>query len=139
MSLALFDLDHFKNVNDQHGHFVGDVVLRSVGQVLKRAVAAPMEVTRFGGEEFAMIMPGSDLQTAVAIVDNTLRQLAAQPVQLSELSIPMTASAGVVDVLPTDTWDVAYIACDSLLLEAKTGGRNRYRSQKRAETDRVER
>ena len=127
MSLALFDLDHFKSINDRHGHFVGDVVLRTVGEVMALEVKSPMEVTRFGGEEFAMLMPGLDLDAAKQKVNHTLHSLAAKPVVVSDLSISITASSGIVDVMSSDTWQTAYVACDKLLLEAKTNGRNRYR------------
>ena len=128
MSLALFDLDHFKAVNDHYGHVVGDEVLRWVGQIFKS-----LHVVRLGGEEFAILMPGQDLGSACQVVESVLQRLVSQPVLIGDLSIQISASAGVVNVLPADRWKDAYVACDALLLDAKSGGRNRCRSLHRGD------
>jgi diguanylate cyclase (GGDEF)-like protein len=125
MSMALFDVDHFKKVNDIYGHFIGDAVLKEIAAVLTNSLRDNMLAARFGGEEFALLMPDYCLQDAHHLIDHTLRQLAGTPMNFDDLSIPVTASAGLVAVEGTDSWDQCYMACDVALYEAKTTGRNR--------------
>ncbi|MGB7328761.1 MAG: diguanylate cyclase [Rubripirellula sp.] len=131
MSMAILDLDHFKRINDQHGHFFGDAVLRHVGQFLADSIGPRMLAARFGGEEFAILMPGYSLPVAVSFIDRTLRELASKKVTAGDLAISVTSSAGVINTPPDDSWDAAYMACDVLLYEAKTSGRNRLASKDR--------
>ncbi|MFK8113771.1 MAG: diguanylate cyclase [Rubripirellula sp.] len=125
MSLALFDLDHFKKVNDAHGHFIGDAVLKQVGFLLSDSLQEGMRAARFGGEEFSVLMPGFSLDQAVGHTETILARFASQPMQFGELEILVTASAGVASVNPDDDWDAAYVGCDVALYEAKKSGRNR--------------
>ncbi len=131
MSLALFDLDHFKNVNDQHGHFIGDAVLKEIASILTRSLDEPVLAARFGGEEFALLMPSHSLDDASQLIGDMLKQLASTPMDFDDISITVTASAGVVDVDYSDSWEEAYVACDVALYEAKSSGRNRLVSRSR--------
>ncbi|MEM8671417.1 MAG: diguanylate cyclase [Planctomycetota bacterium] len=134
MSMALFDVDHFKRVNDEHGHFIGDAVLQEIAGVLTGAIRDDMLAARFGGEEFALLMPGHGLEEACKTIEQVLRRLSSTPMKFDDLKIPVTASAGVVEVRETDNWDQCYVACDVALYEAKTSGRNRLVSRRYAET-----
>ena len=125
MSLALFDVDHFKNVNDEHGHFIGDAVLKEIANQLTGALQEKMTAARFGGEEFALLMPGYSLEVACEMIDATLSRLSESAMDFDGLSIKVTASAGVIEVDYDDTWDEAYVICDAALYEAKASGRNR--------------
>lgn len=125
MSVALFDVDHFKRVNDEHGHFIGDAVLKEVASLLADSLQKPMSAARVGGEEFALLMPGYSLEQACDLIDKTLKRLAGAALTLDDRTIHVTASAGVVDVGAGDTWDETFIACDAALYEAKSSGRNR--------------
>lgn len=126
MTLALFDVDHFKRVNDAHGHFIGDAVLKEIAKVLLDSIAEGMLASRFGGEEFALLMPGSDIEQAATLVSAILEKLAQNPLTLDSLTITVTASAGLIAVKDGESWGTAYIACDEALYEAKTSGRNRF-------------
>lgn len=132
MSLALFDLDHFKKVNDQYGHFIGDAVLKQVGQVLAESATGSIHAARFGGEEFSLLIPGHDLDQACQLTGQILDRLASKPMDFGDVVIPVTASAGVVRVLDDDSWDAAYVACDVALYEAKTSGRGKYVRRERS-------
>jgi diguanylate cyclase (GGDEF)-like protein len=131
MTLALFDVDHFKNVNDNYGHFIGDAVLKEVASILTSSLHEGMSAARFGGEEFALLLPGASLETAGEMIRATLNRLADTKMVFDDLSITVTASAGVVDVNHGDSWDEAFVACDVALYEAKSSGRNRFVSRKR--------
>ena len=132
MSIALLDVDHFKKVNDQYGHFIGDAVLKEIARRLTSSLETEMAAARFGGEEFALLMPGYSLDQASDFVQRTLENLADTPMSFDDLTIRVTASAGVVDVGGGDQWDDAYVACDVALYEAKSSGRNRLVQRTRA-------
>jgi diguanylate cyclase (GGDEF)-like protein len=126
ITLALFDVDHFKLVNDDYGHFIGDAVLKEIADLFSGSIEPGMLASRFGGEEFALLMPGSDIEIAAGIVEGILDKLADTPMKLDDLTITVTASAGLIAVEDDESWGAAYIACDEALYEAKTSGRNRF-------------
>lgn len=133
MSVALLDVDHFKKVNDQHGHFIGDAVLKEIARRWTDSLQDEVVAARFGGEEFALLMPGYSLERACKFVQGALDRLSEEPMVFDDLSIRVTASAGVVDVVDTDSWDNVYVAADVTLYEAKTSGRNCYVCRTRTE------
>ncbi len=125
MSITLFDVDHFKLVNDEYGHFIGDAVLKEIANVLLKSIEQGMLASRFGGEEFALLMPGYDIAQATTLVERILDKLANEPMTFDSLTITVTASAGLIAVKDDESWGAAYVACDEALYEAKTSGRNR--------------
>jgi diguanylate cyclase (GGDEF)-like protein len=127
LSVLLFDLDHFKSINDAHGHPSGDRVLCAVADSISASVRDIDVVTRWGGEEFAVIAPGSDGDDAVNIAERVRQSVGALSLQLLDGSkIGVTVSCGIAWVT-TDIHTPAQCvaAADRCLLEAKAAGRDR--------------
>jgi diguanylate cyclase (GGDEF)-like protein len=124
MTLAFFDLDHFKLINDEHGHFIGDAVLKEFANLLLESVGEGMLASRLGGEEFALLMRGYNTDQGATFVQNVLDELASRPMIRDSLTITVTASAGLIAVTDDGSWDASYIACDKALYAAKIRGRN---------------
>jgi diguanylate cyclase (GGDEF)-like protein len=127
VGVILFDLDHFKQVNDTYGHAVGDQVLREAAHRIT-AVLRPYDyVGRYGGEEFLAVAPGCDIQSAAEVAERVREALTATPVVTAAGQVLITVSAGVsaatVDNMP-DTGALIDQA-DLALYRAKRGGRNR--------------
>ncbi len=122
LSLILVDLDHFKRLNDEFGHSAGDLALKAAAKALSDGARKADAVTRFGGEEFAVILPGAGLAEAVAVAQR-LRQAVAD---LDGLARPITASFGVATVGPETASPEGLIAeADRALYQSKQDGRNR--------------
>lgn len=125
ISMLLIDIDHFKEINDRHGHLVGDDVLAAVAEALRSALRESDIAARWGGEEFLMLLKGSDLDQATQIAEK-LRQLVERaPVEIKGQMIPVTVSIGVTEYLPGESMDNTIARADRALYEAKQGGRNR--------------
>lgn len=124
-SLVLFDLDHFKNVNDTYGHLVGDRVLKAVAMLINEEKRVADFLARYGGEEFALILPGIDKETARNVAEKFRKKIDATTFKFENYSIDLTVSAGVTEVLPEDQIPSDVIKrADEALYEAKSGGRN---------------
>jgi diguanylate cyclase (GGDEF)-like protein len=128
LAMALIDVDHFKKINDTHGHPVGDGVLAHLAGMLNASVRSTDVVARYGGEEFGILFMQAGANEA-AIVTNRIRERVAghkfaitTPQGL--LQVPVTISIGVSQLCATDTLQRLLQSCDSALYEAKSGGRN---------------
>jgi diguanylate cyclase (GGDEF)-like protein len=126
-SVALFDIDRFKDVNDRFGHAVGDAALREFAARLSRALREVDLVCRYGGEEFAAILPGTDAEDAFAAIDRIRRTATGAPVSTEAGDIGIRASAGVYSAFPDkeSRLDAFLSAADGALYEAKSAGRDR--------------
>ncbi len=126
-SLAILDVDHFKAVNDTHGHQVGDKVLREIALRLRKAVRAHDLVARYGGEEFALLLPQTASQEATLVVERCRRLVAATPFADGDQSLQITVSAGVSSYPSSgaETEDELMRQADQALYEAKRAGRDR--------------
>ncbi len=124
-SLVMFDLDHFKRINDTHGHAAGDAVLKTVARTVLRELRVEDSFGRVGGEEFAVLVANADAATAAEVADR-IRRAIERAVIPGWPMIKVTSSFGVaeaVDVLmDSEDWSDR---ADASLYEAKTGGRNR--------------
>jgi two-component system cell cycle response regulator len=126
LSLLVCDIDHFKKVNDTHGHDVGDLVIKGFADVLKRVKRDTDAVGRFGGEEFVVVSEETDERGATQLAERIRSELAATvfPTELGPLSV--TCSVGVAPFPAAgQTWEALFKATDDALYASKRGGRNR--------------
>lgn len=128
LSVLFMDLDHFKQVNDVHGHQAGDDVLRAVGEVLRTTVREADLAARYGGEEFAVVMPATALEEGAQAAERVRVALETAPVELENgTSLVVTASIGVAQLLSTklEAPEDLVARADAAVYEAKSNGRNR--------------
>lgn len=125
LALALFDLDHFKAINDAHGHPAGDEVIRAFGGRLAGALREQDLSARRGGEEFAAFFPETDAATAHRVCERVRRRVAESPVVRDGTPIPITVSVGITSWIAGDTPETLIARADAALYRAKNEGRNR--------------
>ena len=125
-SLLLIDADHFKRVNDTHGHAVGDAVLLQLASRMSAALREGDVIGRIGGEEFAVFLPATHTQAAAALAERIRELVARHALRIHGLRVPMTLSIGVTRVQPGElSLDAALSRADAAMYQAKQGGRNR--------------
>lgn len=123
--LILFDIDHFKQINDRHGHPVGDAILQCVAARIQGKLPAEACFARFGGEEFAIVLPHG-ISDALHPLARRLREvIAADPFVVEGRTIPVTISLGATLAAPGESFSSVYSRADAALYRAKQGGRNR--------------
>ena len=128
LALLFIDLDHFKRINDTHGHQAGDTVLKSTAALLGRTLRAEDLVARYGGEEFVVLLPGKGAREAVALGQRMLAVLRSQAHPFDGQSVVVTASIGLAVHGPTQSHADAsalLAAADAAVYQAKRGGRDR--------------
>ena len=127
VSLLMLDLDHFKRVNDDHGHLAGDAVLVNLAGVLTRAVRNEDVVARFGGEELAIVLRAINLEAALQLAERLRKTIETTPTVFHDKQLAATVSIGVAafPTTPAETVDELIEAADQALYRAKHGGRNR--------------
>jgi diguanylate cyclase (GGDEF)-like protein len=125
LSLAILDLDHFKQVNDKFGHATGDRVLRSLSTVLRRRARRTDVIGRCGGEEFVVILAGANGADAKKVIDERREWFASLHYTTSQGHMSCTFSAGVAELFADDTPATLWERADAALYEAKHAGRNR--------------
>ncbi len=125
-TVVMADLDHFKRINDRHGHLGGDEVLRQVAARMRAAVRKYDSVGRYGGEEFLVLSPGCEAGPARGVAEGLRSQIAATPIAFRGEPINVTISMGVA-VVPSREQDATLVihAADQALYRAKANGRNR--------------
>lgn len=128
LSLAILDIDHFKRINDTHGHPGGDAVLREIAAVLRETTRAGDLLGRIGGEEFAVLMPETDTAQAERACERLRTAVAARTVSLGgTVATRVTVSTGVALLSASEAGDQLMCRADKALYEAKAGGRNQVR------------
>jgi diguanylate cyclase (GGDEF)-like protein len=127
LSLVMVDLDHFKKVNDGYGHATGDEVLRHFAGVVRSVFRESDAAFRYGGEEFAVLLPHTDEKAACVGARRLVERLAASPVSIDSDVLRVTCSAGVAGLGQGSPQDMIARA-DAALYEAKRGGRNQVMS-----------
>ncbi|HBT20562.1 MAG TPA: diguanylate cyclase [Peptococcaceae bacterium] len=125
-SVIMFDIDHFKSTNDRFGHAAGDMVLKSIADIVKKRIRKTDCFARWGGEEFIILLPETSIKDAVGLAEE-LRE------RVSSMTLPevgrVTASFGVASYRPSDTIDTILLRADEMLYEAKASGRNCVKSE----------
>lgn len=127
VSIMLFDIDHFKRVNDTYGHAIGDEVLKAVTDHVSESVRETDLLARYGGEEFVLVMPATDVEIALKVADRIRERLSHQtiPAGTAGSSVTVTISAGVASTFdPLETPDSLLKRADEALYAAKQNGRN---------------
>jgi len=123
--LAL-DIDHFKKVNDTYGHDIGDIVLKGMTRICLDKLRVTDILARLGGEEFAMLLPETDIEAATTLAERLRVAIATTPIVTAKGPLPITASLGVAQYAPNEpTIDAALKRADEALYEAKHSGRNK--------------
>lgn len=125
LALCIIDLDHFKQVNDTWGHSAGDLVLKAVAQLCRENFRTIDILGRLGGEEFVVLLPDTDLETARHIANRFIRTLATTPLSIGDRDVNITATAGVVERLPGETALESLVQrADAAMYQGKRVGRN---------------
>lgn len=125
-AVLLVDLDHFKSINDTHGHLSGDAVLVEAAQRMRALLRPYDRIGRYGGEEFLVVLPASDVEQAAGVAERIRAAVAAGPVRTPTTQLPVSASLGVAEARGEQVDMQALIAsADAALYRAKQGGRNR--------------
>lgn len=124
ISLICLDLDHFKQVNDTYSHAAGDAVLRKIGHILQTELREVDFAARIGGEEFAIMLPETDMHEATTTAERLRNIIAISNVEYEGLNISMTASFGVVCTNIGISLDHLLSLADKALYQAKDNGRN---------------
>jgi diguanylate cyclase (GGDEF)-like protein len=129
LALALIDIDYFKHINDAYGHAVGDEALLAVTHIFQKNIREMDIFARFGGDEFVLLLPETSLDHARLILERVCRKFAAQPVELSGHTVPITISVGIAGLVnAVDTLEALLGCADRALYQAKETGRNRVSS-----------
>ena len=125
LSIIMADIDRFKYINDKFGHAAGDTALRHFAKLISEGRRQEDIVARVGGEEFAIILPGTELRDAMAIADQLCRTVGSSPMDLTSVGLPMTSSFGVACISENDReLDDMVRRADRALYRSKRAGRN---------------
>ncbi|HWB09599.1 MAG TPA: GGDEF domain-containing protein [Pirellulales bacterium] len=125
LSLLMVDVDSFKKFNDEHGHQTGDEVLRAIAHTLDKTLRQMDLAARFGGEEFAILLPGTNLQAATTVAERVRAAIASETLFHGSKQLSVTVSIGVSSIADLDDAEAFIKRADEALYAAKNGGRNR--------------
>ncbi|MDP4984765.1 GGDEF domain-containing protein [Pseudoalteromonas tunicata] len=125
LCLVVIDVDHFKRINDSFGHSAGDKTLQVIASALKKTVRNTDFIARFGGEEFIIIMPDTDLKQIIQPLEKIRKAIKAIPFKFKDTSVQITISIGATQFMSVDTTQEVFDRADDALYEAKRTGRDR--------------
>lgn len=127
LSISILDLDHFKRVNDTYGHTAGDEVLRSVAARLRNYIRHPDTLGRYGGEEFLIVLPNSEMQAAAEQASRLCQQVRKLRIDVNENVLSMTISIGIAQFrIGQESWEEFLHRADEAMYKAKNAGRDRW-------------
>jgi len=122
--MAIIDVDTFKNINDTYGHLAGDKVLNVIAQTLKKSIRKTDFIARFGGEEFAILLPETPKSQALQVLNKLCQHIEAIPFKFKKESVTVTISIGFTQFTNNDESDAVFNRADSALYQAKNNGKN---------------
>lgn len=126
LSLIVFDIDRFKQINDQYGHQMGDRCLRVISKYIRQVIRKSDSLARYGGDEFVLILPGIDQEEAVKVAEKVRKLVEQMRIMYAKKKLPLTLSLGVAQSEQTDeNPEDLFNRADEALYQAKEGGRNR--------------
>jgi two-component system cell cycle response regulator len=126
LSFIMFDIDHFKKINDHHGHLAGDFVLKELARIVQGRIRRDEVFARYGGEEFAIVLPETTLEGAQALAEGLREKIEQSRFVFQGDNMPVTISIGVATLADSDKTALDLIRnADGKLYEAKRGGRNK--------------
>ncbi len=125
LSLILFDIDHFKKINDEYGHQAGDTVITEIAKLLKEEVRFHDICGRYGGEEFCIILPNTSVSEATNVAERLRKEIETKKFFVNNKTISVTCSFGVAELTPEDTLETFIARTDKMLYNAKNSGRNK--------------
>jgi diguanylate cyclase (GGDEF)-like protein len=128
LSVAVFDIDFFKQINDKHGHFAGDVVLKAIANTLNQCGRDSDLAFRYGGEEFVMILSGTDSEGAEKFAERCRECIEGLTIHCGGKDIQVTISAGVASLTEDENFEALFNRADLALYQAKANGRNQVSS-----------
>jgi diguanylate cyclase (GGDEF)-like protein len=129
ISLMIFDIDHFKNVNDNYGHLAGDAILKQLSVLIKEFIRDIDLFGRYGGEEFIIILPDTSLSQGTVLAKRLLNKVASHKFVIDKLELKITISIGITDYVKDENIDKFIERTDMALYDAKRAGRNCIRSR----------
>ena len=126
LAILMIDIDHFKRINDTHGHAVGDEVLRSLASKLRQLTRPPEVIGRYGGEEFLIVLPHYTVKAAMEQAGYLCEQVRALPITVEDLALSITISVGIArHRIDREDWQQFLNRAEQALIQAKSGGRDR--------------
>jgi len=125
LSLAVLDLDNFKQINDRFGHKAGDRALKAIAKLLREWLRETDFLARYGGEEFVLLLPGADVEAAMGLVERMRVAVAEAGLHSKGEPVPLTVSGGIASLRQDETAEAAFERADQALYQAKAAGKNR--------------
>lgn len=127
LSISILDIDHFKKVNDTYGHTAGDEVLRNVAARLRTHIRHPDTIGRYGGEEFLIVLPNSELQAAAEQASRLCQHVRKLRIDVNEQFLSVTISIGIAQLrIGRENWEEFLHRADEAMYKAKNAGRDRW-------------
>ena len=126
LSILMLDLDNFKEINDKHGHLIGDLILQIIAQRLKDSIKKPNIIGRYGGDEFLVLMPNSSVEQEIEQAELLCRQFELTPIIHGDFQFIINISIGISSYNPEEDWTILLSRADKALYQSKEQGGNKW-------------